>query len=96
MSTAFRERLEKLQKAYDQLISRANVVAPESNGVYDRYQYPILTAAHTPLTWLYDFNPDTNPYLMERFGINAVFNAGAIKFNGKYILAARVEGLDRK
>lgn len=96
MSSAFRERLEKLQKASDQLINRANIVLPDGNGIYERYKYPVLTAAHTPLTWRYDFDPATNPYLMERIGINAVFNAGAIKWNGKYLLAARVEGTDRK
>lgn len=96
MSSAFRKRLESLQTAYNELINRNNVIVPESNGIYERYKYPILTAAHTPLTWRYDFNPQTNPYLMERFGINAVFNAGAIKWNGKYLLAARVEGIDRK
>jgi 4-O-beta-D-mannosyl-D-glucose phosphorylase len=66
------------------------------NGIYDRYRYPVLTAQHTPLFWRYDLNKETNPYLMERFGINAVFNSGAIKFNDKYILCCRVEGLDRK
>src|SRR5207302_10715451 len=66
------------------------------NGVYDRYRFPVLTAAHAPLLWRYDINHTTNPYLMERFGINAAFNAGAIKFNDKYCLIARVEGADRK
>jgi 4-O-beta-D-mannosyl-D-glucose phosphorylase len=66
------------------------------NGVYDRYINPVLTAAHAPVFWRYDLNPETNPYLMERFGINAVFNAGAIKWKGKYLLVARVEGVDRK
>ncbi|MDB5110342.1 MAG: glycosidase [Mucilaginibacter sp.] len=96
MNTAFRERLLKLQKAHDQLIKRQNSKVSESNGVYERYHYPILTAAHVPLTWRYDFNEDTNPFLMERLGINAVFNAGAMKWKGKYILLARVEGVDRK
>lgn len=96
MNSAFRERLRDLHTAYNHLINRANVVVPESNGVYNRYKYPILTAAHTPLEWRYDFNPQTNPYLLERFGINAVFNAGAIKRNGKYLMIARVEGVDRK
>jgi len=64
--------------------------------VYHRYINPVLTAAHTPVFWRYDLNPQTNPWLMERFGINAVFNAGAIKWKGKYMLMARVEGVDRK
>ena len=33
---------------------------------------------------------------MERLGVNAVMNAGAIKLNGKYCLVARIEGNDRK
>ncbi|MES2278107.1 MAG: glycosidase [Bacteroidota bacterium] len=96
MSSAFRERLEDLHQAHKQLINRPNSKVKGGNGVYDRYLYPVLTAAHTPLAWRYDFDSKTNPYLMERFGINAVFNAGAMKWNGKYILMARVEGSDRK
>lgn len=89
-------RLHILTKEYDELISRENEKILPGNGVFERYKYPILTAEHPPLEWRYDFNPETNPYLMERFGINAVFNAGAIKFNGKYLIMARVEGHDRK
>ena len=88
-------RLHILTKEYDELISRENEKILPGNGVFERYKYPILTADHPPLEWRYDFNPETNPYLMERFGINAVFNAGAIKFNGKYLIMARVEGHDR-
>ena len=89
-------RLHILTHEYDELISRENEKILPGNGVFERYKYPILTADHPPLEWRYDFNPETNPYLMERFGINAVFNAGAIKFNGKYLVMARVEGHDRK
>ena len=89
-------RLHILTKEYDELISRENEKILPGNGVFERYKYPILTADHPPLEWRYDFNPETNPYLMERFGINAVFNAGAIKFNGKYLIMARVEGHERK
>ena len=89
-------RLHILTKEYDELISRENEKILPGTGVFERYKYPILTADHPPLEWRYDFNPETNPYLMERFGINAVFNAGAIKFNGKYLIMARVEGHDRK
>ena len=89
-------RLHILTKEYDELISRENEKILPGNGVFERYKYPILTAEHPPLEWRYDFNPETNPYLMERFGINAVFNAGAIKFNGKYLIMARGEGHDRK
>ncbi|MDI3319549.1 glycoside hydrolase family 130 protein [Pinibacter soli] len=92
----FEKRLEMLQTAYDRLIHRSNEIVEESNGVYHRYRYPILTAAHTPVFWRYDLNEQSNPYLMERFGINAVLNAGAVKLDDKYYIVARVEGLDRK
>lgn len=96
MSRAFAERLEELQQTFNQVINQPNSKVKGGNGIYDRYHNPVLTAAHTPLNWRYDLNARTNPYLMERFGINAVFNAGAIKWNGKYLLMARVEGADRK
>ena len=89
-------RLHILTKEYETLISRENEKILPGNGIFERYKYPILTSAHTPPEWRYDFNPETNPFFMERFGINAVFNAGAIKFNGKYLVMARVEGHDRK
>jgi len=96
MSTVFEKRLKTLKNAHEELISRPNKKQGLSNGVYDRYLYPVLTAQHTPLFWRYDLNRETNPNLMERFGINAVFNAGAIKIHNKYFLIARVEGVDRK
>ncbi len=78
------------------LLSLPNKIQQETNGVIERYEHPILTAKHIPLNWRYDLNFNTNPYLMERVAINAVFNAGAIKWNDKFILVARVEGADRK
>jgi len=96
MNLKFEKRLKSLQASHEELIERSNKVELLGNGVYERYQYPVLTAQHTPLHWIYDLNPSTNPFLMERFGINAVFNAGAIKLNGNYLVVARVEGLDRK
>jgi 4-O-beta-D-mannosyl-D-glucose phosphorylase len=96
MKNAFNKRLRKLEEAHESLINRPNEAIADTNGVYQRYKNPVLTAAHTPLFWRYDLNFDTNPHLMERFGINAVLNAGAIKLNDKYILIARVEGADRK
>jgi len=96
MTKYFAERLKALENAYQEQITRPNKKETLGNGIYDRYLNPILTAAHAPIFWKYDLNPETNPWLMERFGINAVFNAGAIKWNGKYILMARVEGNDRK
>ena len=91
----YRTRLDCLRKQHQQLIDRKNSPA-SSNGVWTRYTYPVLTADHAPLYWRYDLNPQTNPLLVERFGINGVFNAGAIKIGGKYTLVARVEGNDRK
>ena len=96
MPEKFQKRLDMLVEIHDKLISRPNPPKKESNGIYQRYKYPILTPGHTPLFWRYDLNAETNPFLMERFGINSVLNAGAIKLNGKYIVVARVEGADRK
>jgi 4-O-beta-D-mannosyl-D-glucose phosphorylase len=96
MNKAFSERLQLLESSHNSLIERRNITQPLGNGIIDRYIYPILTKDHTPLFWRYDLNPETNPFLMERIGVNATFNAGAIKFNDKYILSVRVEGNDRK
>jgi 4-O-beta-D-mannosyl-D-glucose phosphorylase len=96
MHKKFVKRLEQLESAHQKLLSEPNVPVKESNGVCQRYKNPVLTSEHTPLFWRYDLNADANPYLMERIGINAVLNAGAIKFNDKYIVVARVEGADRK
>jgi len=92
----FTKRLKKLKKDYKLLIGRKNEALFSANGVYKRYKNPVLTAAHAPLHWRYDLNPATNPQLMERIGINAAFNSGAIKLNGKYLLVVRVEAVDRK
>ena len=92
----FEQRLAALRNQHEQLLARPNAPVLPGNGIYERYERPVLTAAHTPLFWRYDLNPANNPYLMERFGINAVFNAGAIKWQGKYLVCARVEGVDRK
>ena len=81
---------------YEALVTRKNRPTDFYNGVYTRWEHPVLTREHAPLLWRYDLNPETNPYFMERLGVNAVFNAGAIKLNGKYCLVARVEGNDRK
>ncbi|GGD00477.1 glycosidase [Aquisalinus flavus] len=92
----FHDRLARLKREHEALINRPNYVDGLGNGIYDRYIYPVVTAAHAPIEWRYDLNPDTNPWLMERMGINAAFNAGAIKWNGKYTMVVRVEGDDRK
>lgn len=92
----FSNRLEKISGQYEALISKINEPTEETNGVFQRYSHPVLTAQHAPYKWKYDLNPHTNPFLMERIGINAVFNSAAIKFQEKYTLMARVEGSDRK
>ncbi|WP_278554677.1 glycoside hydrolase family 130 protein [Elizabethkingia bruuniana] len=97
MSLYFETRKKALNEAYEKLILKENIKQQTlGNGIYDRYENPVLTAEHAPVLWKYDLNEKTNPYLMERFGINAVFNAGAIKQNDKYLVIARVEGNDRK
>jgi 4-O-beta-D-mannosyl-D-glucose phosphorylase len=96
METEFTSRLKILTGQYQKLLTRKNEKIEPGNGIFNRYKYPVLTGEHAPLFWKYDLDPETNPYLMERFGIHAAFNAGAMKFDGKYILAVRVEGNDRK
>ena len=95
-ATKHSEKVKALLKKHDEFIARKNEPLPESNGIYQRYKYPILTAAHAPVFWRYDLNPETNPHLMERIGVNAAFNAGAMEWNGKIVLAVRTEGWDRK
>lgn len=94
--TEFDRKLAKLMEKHHQLIRRKNEPVEEGNGVFERWRYPVLTADHTPIFWRYDLNYETNPHLIERMGINSVFNAGAIEMNGKILLIARVEGVDRK
>ncbi len=96
MASVFHHRLHLLQTKHDQLLHLTNQKEEVGNGIFDRYVHPVLTAAHAPLTWKYDLNPATNPFLMERIGINATLNSGAIKWQGKYALVVRVEGNDRK
>lgn len=96
-STTFQDRKAALEKEHKALIEQKN--APQENagnGIYQRYQNPVVTASHVPLNWRFDLNEKTNPFLQERIGMNAAFNAGAMKWNGKYLLAVRVEGIDRK
>lgn len=91
------EKYFEMAKEQEKLLSRKNEKNETFyNGIYDRYVYPVLTREHIPLTWKYDLNKETNPYFMERLGINAVMNSGAIYLNGKYYLIARIEGNDRK
>ena len=90
------EKYYELQKEVDELTSRKNKKSSFYNGIYDRYENPVLTREMIPVTWKYDICKETNPFFMERLGVNATFNSGAIYLNGKYYLVARVEGNDRK
>lgn len=92
----FDKRLSVLENEYNELSSLRNHKQNECNGIFFRYINPIITPNHTPLFWRYDLNYDNNPYLMERLGVNATFNSGAIELNGKILLIVRVEGVDRK
>lgn len=96
MRTEFFNRLSELEKRQEELLSLPNEEITPGNGIFKRYKHPVLTAKHIPLFWRYDLNPQNNPHLMERFAINAVLNAGAIKWNDRYIVMARVEAADRK
>ncbi len=96
MKDIFFKRLAQLEKEQEKLLQQPNEKAERGNGIIDRYTNPILTAQHTPLFWRYDLNKESNPHLMERLGINAVLNAGAIKWNDKYLVIPRVESIDRK
>jgi len=96
-STTFQDRKVALEKEHKALLEQKN--EPQNtigNGIYQRYKNPVVTAAHVPLNWRFDLNEKTNPFLQERIGMNAAFNAGALKWNDKYLLAVRVEGIDRK
>ena len=88
--------LKNLLERHENLINRPNVKCIGGNGIYDKYEYPILTGDHAPIIWRYDLDYNTNPNLLQRIGINAAFNSGAILFNNRYLLVVRVEGWDRK
>ncbi len=92
----FKRKVQALMAAHEMLVTRKNLPVKVGNGIYDRYENPILTAAHAPIFWRYDLNEKSNPHLMERQGINAAFNAGALYWQGRYLLVVRVEGVDRK
>lgn len=92
MSNHFKDIFEQ----HTALIEKPNSAIKSANGIFTRYKNPIITAAHAPIHWRYDLNPETNPYQLERIGVNATFNAGAIKWKDRYVLCVRVEGYDRK
>lgn len=90
------KKYQDIFKKYEELIARPNKPCEDGNGIFDRYENPVLTRHHIPPFWKYDLDESANPFFMERLGVNAVFNAGALKLNGKYYIVARVEGSDRK
>ena len=96
MNEIFNSRLKQIKADFKVLLEKKNEKLFSSNGIYSRYANPVLTREHVPIHWRFDLNEETNPFFLERNGFNAAFNAGAIKFNGKYILAVRTEGNDRK
>lgn len=95
-SVEFKKNVQKLFKEQEKLLTLRNRKSAGGNGVFDRYENPVVTAAHAPVTWRYDLDQKTNPFLMERIGVNAAFNAGAIYHGGKFLVVVRVEGADRK
>ncbi len=96
MAIDFKNRVLEVTKAHEELLTKKNEKVEGTNGIYQRYQNPILTAEHTPLIWRYDFDPSSNPFFMERISMNATLNSGAMKWGDKYLLVVRVEGVDRK
>ena len=105
--TTFEQKVKMLRQQHEELLTRKNELATNANGrfgtfrfsyngIYEKYRYPVLTAEHTPLEWKYDFSEQDNPFLMQRIMIHAVFNSGAVKLDGRYLLVCRVEGADRK
>ena len=97
MKNSFSEKLEEIKEQHQLIVERKNKKEkPYKGRSFDRYKFPVLTSEHIPLSWRYDMNEKTNPFLLERFGINAVLNPGAIRWNDKFLLMARVEGVDRK
>lgn len=92
----FKEKIQQLKNLKEEFLKRKNSPLSTGNGIYEKFEFPILTSEHVPIEWEYDLNPSTNPFLMKRNIINATFNSGAIKFQNKYLLCVRVEGADRK
>ncbi|MEO1021541.1 MAG: glycosidase [Bacteroidota bacterium] len=92
----FDSRVREIQEKHHQLITKENRATEQGNGIYTRFEHPVITPEHIPLSWRYDFDPQANPHFMERLGVNAVFNPGAIKWGDNYVMVCRIEGNDRK
>ncbi|PKL90235.1 MAG: glycosidase [Ignavibacteriae bacterium HGW-Ignavibacteriae-2] len=89
-------KVKTLIKEHEEFLARKNEPSGQYNGIYTRYKNPVLTAEHAPVYWRFDLNYSTNSNLLERIGVNAAFNSGAIEYDGKILLCVRTEGLDRK
>ncbi|MEO6288276.1 MAG: glycosidase [Ginsengibacter sp.] len=94
MRTRFEKRVQSLQSSHKELLHKTNKKLESDNGIYSRYSLPVVTTRHTPIFWRFDLNYETNPYMMERFGVKSISSASAIKLNGKYLLIAKLGGLD--
>ncbi len=92
----FNQKARQLLASHEKFVKRKNEIVKESNGIFSRYKYPVLTGQHAPIHWRYDLDYKTNPNLLERIGVNAAFNVGATEYQGRILLFARVEGADRK
>ena len=92
----FEQRKQQIIEKFNEITTKKNEKKFSFNGTYERYQNPVVTRDFIPLEWRYDFSYETNPYFLERIGVNATFNSGAMFFEGKYVLVVRVEGNDRK
>jgi len=95
-NTDHSRKVKSLFLEHEKLIKRKNKPLKETNGIYQRYEFPVVTNKHAPVFWRYDLNPQSNPFLMERIGVNAAFNSGAMEWKGNVVLVVRVEGVDRK
>ncbi|MEO0530245.1 MAG: glycosidase [Planctomycetota bacterium] len=91
----FERRRRELLASHEDLLTEPNEVMSD-NGLVQRFRHPVITAEHTPIDWRYDLDYRTNPFLMQRLGVNSAFNAGAIVWDGKVCLVVRLEGYDRK
>ena len=92
----FEQRIKDVTENHRRITERRNTRKFSVNGVFNRYEYPVLVREDLPLNWRFDYSYERNPLFLERIRVNAVLNAGGIFLDGKYILVARVEGNDRK
>lgn len=90
------EKYYALKDKQEKFLERKNEEVVEDNPLFVRYKNPVLTRDSVPIEWRFDLDSTTNPYFLERLGINSTFNAGAILLNDEVCLVVRIEGKDRK